>query len=91
MGGEKGEGSKWGNDHCTSFFAVFGNVRTRHTTQSQMARKLTKLVGVRVTPIVVVVVLVVATRGAAAREAHAMRQTKQNKTKRSRAELSRVE
>lgn len=91
MGGEKGERSKWGNDHCTSFFAVFGNVRTRHTTQSQMARKLTKLVGVRVTPVVVVVVLVVAARGAAAREAHAMRQTKQNKTKRSRAELSRVE
>lgn len=21
-----------GEDHCTSFFAVFGNVRTRHTT-----------------------------------------------------------
>lgn len=86
MGGETGEGSKWGNDHCTSFFAVFGNVRTRHTTQSQMARKLTKLVGVRVT--VVVVVVVVAARGAAAREAHAMRQTKQNKTKQSGAEQS---
>lgn len=55
------------------------------TTQSQMARKLTKLVGVRVTPVVVV-----APRGAAAREAHAMRQTKQNKTKRSRAEQSGV-
>lgn len=48
-----------------------------------MARKLTKLVGVRVT-----LVVVVAARGAAAREAHAMRQTKQNKTKRSRAEQS---
>lgn len=84
--GKRRKGSEWGNDHCTSFFAVFGNVRTRHTTQSQMARKLTKLVGVRVTPVVVVVV--VAARGAAAREAHAMRQTKQNKTKQSGAEQS---